>query len=414
MTDDRTLERAARSWIEQGPTRAPDRAVAAALDRIQTTPQDRNPWIRRRLPTMFSNRLAIAAVVVVLIVAGTFTVTRLASIGAPGSTSSPTPTATPSAAPTAAPASPTLVAIQKPPFGAAIVGLDGSIRQALAIPRSAWAATLSKDGSKVAYVDAGRLWVQPIAAGSVARDTGELVTGAVQSLFSNFPVDAAPAWSPDGTRLAYVSAGDIFVLDLNGSAPARRLTTDPQLDEWPAWSPDGTTIFYVNEGATPIDNDAISSSQEVWRVAASGGSPKRITTNDVAELQPDLSSAGQMAIWEDGNLRIMDATTGRTTRFLRPSDSAAITLPQGWNPRWSPDGSKVAMLVFDPSARTSFDPALGLPRSLNGIALMQVEVFDLETGQASVVGPRVAAFWNPVSWTPDGQALLINRFDDGT
>ena len=36
MTDDRSLERAARSWIEAGPTRAPERAVEAALSRIET------------------------------------------------------------------------------------------------------------------------------------------------------------------------------------------------------------------------------------------------------------------------------------------------------------------------------------------------------------------------------------------
>ena len=40
MTDDRSLERAARSWLEPGPTQAPDRAVEAALLQIQTTTQD--------------------------------------------------------------------------------------------------------------------------------------------------------------------------------------------------------------------------------------------------------------------------------------------------------------------------------------------------------------------------------------
>lgn len=51
MTDDRSLERAARSWLEDGPTLAPDRAVEAALARIHTTRQERDvvPW---RLPTM--------------------------------------------------------------------------------------------------------------------------------------------------------------------------------------------------------------------------------------------------------------------------------------------------------------------------------------------------------------------------
>jgi hypothetical protein len=51
MNDDRSLDRAARSWLEEGPTRAPDRSVEAALVRINTTRQERDlvPW---RLPTM--------------------------------------------------------------------------------------------------------------------------------------------------------------------------------------------------------------------------------------------------------------------------------------------------------------------------------------------------------------------------
>jgi hypothetical protein len=70
--DDRSLERAARSWLEAGPTRAPDHAVDAALLRIQTTAQERNlplPW---RLPTFLDPvaRLAMVAVVLVLAVGG--------------------------------------------------------------------------------------------------------------------------------------------------------------------------------------------------------------------------------------------------------------------------------------------------------------------------------------------------------
>src|SRR5262249_45014914 len=41
MTDDRSIDRAARSWLEAGPTQAPDPAVDAALLRIQTTNQER-------------------------------------------------------------------------------------------------------------------------------------------------------------------------------------------------------------------------------------------------------------------------------------------------------------------------------------------------------------------------------------
>ena len=71
MTDDRSLERAARSWIEVGPTRAPSHAVDAALLRIETTPQERDLRIPRRFTVMpFSARVAAAALIGVLLVGG--------------------------------------------------------------------------------------------------------------------------------------------------------------------------------------------------------------------------------------------------------------------------------------------------------------------------------------------------------
>ena len=97
MTDDRSLERAARSWIEVGPTRAPDAAVEAALRRIQTTPQERD-WLPWRFPKMLTpTRVALAAVIGVLVVGAAFlTFDRLQppAVGVPGPTPSPTPTPT--------------------------------------------------------------------------------------------------------------------------------------------------------------------------------------------------------------------------------------------------------------------------------------------------------------------------------
>jgi hypothetical protein len=72
MTDDRSFERAARSWLETGPTEAPDRAVDAALLRIQTTRQERDlpiPW-RARTMTMGMRLATAAAAVVVVAVVG--------------------------------------------------------------------------------------------------------------------------------------------------------------------------------------------------------------------------------------------------------------------------------------------------------------------------------------------------------
>jgi hypothetical protein len=107
MNDDRTLERAARSWLEAGPTEAPDHAVETALLRIQTTHQERDirvPWRVRPMST--TARLAVAAIAIAVVAVGG------ALILAPGGNSSvggPTPnpagsaSTTTSAAPSSTP-----------------------------------------------------------------------------------------------------------------------------------------------------------------------------------------------------------------------------------------------------------------------------------------------------------------------
>jgi hypothetical protein len=71
MTDDRSLERAARSWLETGPTEAPDRAIEAALLRIEMTTQERDwhvPW--RIRPMNQTARLVAGAAAIVIVVIG--------------------------------------------------------------------------------------------------------------------------------------------------------------------------------------------------------------------------------------------------------------------------------------------------------------------------------------------------------
>jgi hypothetical protein len=87
--DDRSLERAARSWLEEGPIQAPDRAVQGALSRIHTIRQERAlvPW---RLPSMNPIARIAAVAVMALLTVGLASVT----IG-PGGPWGPKPTATP-------------------------------------------------------------------------------------------------------------------------------------------------------------------------------------------------------------------------------------------------------------------------------------------------------------------------------
>lgn len=131
MTDDRSLERAARSWLEEGPITAPDRPVEAALARIQTIPQERDlrvPWIAWRPRTMFGRLLV--AVLSAFLAVGTLAL-GASLIATPDDASVAPTTATPtiaatSPAPTPPPpshASSTAITIGRfVPVGSLVVG----------------------------------------------------------------------------------------------------------------------------------------------------------------------------------------------------------------------------------------------------------------------------------------------------
>ena len=109
----------------------------------------------------------------------------------------------------------------------------------------------SPDGEWLAYTsDANSHWqimrVQPFG------DQHEPFPGTEAFLTgTGYPANAAyPAWSPDGTQLAFATARaggwGIYLVAADGSHP-RRLTDHPAADWHPAWSPDGAWIAFISE-----------------------------------------------------------------------------------------------------------------------------------------------------------------------
>ena len=106
MTDDRSLERAARSWLEEGPTRAPDRVVQAALDRIEATPQDRvwpRPFGGRSIERVY--RVATGFAVVAALLFGAMLLGQRSPGPGPAMSPSPSPTSSAGTSPSAPPQS---------------------------------------------------------------------------------------------------------------------------------------------------------------------------------------------------------------------------------------------------------------------------------------------------------------------
>jgi Tol biopolymer transport system component len=118
------------------------------------------------------------------------------------------------------------------PAQAAFPGINGKV-----------AFETNRDGNSEIYV------VNPNGSGLVR-------------LTSNTATDSDPAWSPDGTKIAFESNSDprgtnpegdmeIFVMDADGTDPVQ-LTHNALRDEGPAWAPDGTMLAY--SGGTDDDH----------------------------------------------------------------------------------------------------------------------------------------------------------------
>jgi Tol biopolymer transport system component len=294
----------------------------------------------------------------------------------------------------------------------------------LGLPRDASSVDLTSDGSTLTFLTADQSVGFCGACGSgppfqaivpMGRTVGDFVSGDDPTDLKNSPYPM-PAGSPDGGSIAYRdAAGDLQVQEMGPhqnvigdvgpgmrNVAYQRLTDDPGGDEFPAWSRDGAVIVYSNSGAVPVSADGFSPTQEIWSVDSSGGEPTQLTHNDVLDTQPDVSSDGTVAFVRDADIWTM-ALDGSDQQLLE------ATAGEGYfTPHWSPDGTKLALLRFDPSERTQAHPELGISE---GMALLEVVVLDLATNEITPLGTRVATDLNPPSWMPDGTALLVNVYD---
>ncbi|MFF8913122.1 S9 family peptidase [Streptomyces sp. NPDC015032] len=223
---------------------------------------------------------------------------------------------------------------------------------------------LSPDGERVAYT----LSTQDAGNDRVVRSIWEVRDGGGPARrLTHGPADTAPRWSPDGTRLAFLREGQLHLLPADGGE-ATALTTParcPAGAGTPVWSPDGSRIAYAapetrRDDAAPVVIDALG-----WK-------------SDGAGLIGSVRTQLFLVDVESGEVRQLT----RGDRHVGP-------------PTWSPDGTQLAY-----PAKSGPDAAVLGPSAAHVVGVGEDAPAPRRIGPADgLVGP--------VSWYPDGSALLV-------
>jgi Tol biopolymer transport system component len=198
--------------------------------------------------------------------------------------------------------------------------------------------------------------------------------------------DTDPAWSPDGSKIAFVSVRpengngadnyDVYLVNADGSGETR-LTNDPAFDGYPTWSPDGTKIAFISRRPDP--------GRGLYVMGADGSAETRVHSSPDLDLA--WSPGGDVIAFSDGD----DIYTVRPdgTNLGNLTNTAGF---REYQPDWSPDGRKIAY-------RNDYDN--------NGFIHQTIWMMNSDgTGRGYVTEGTGQRASDP-TWSPDGSKIAF-------
>ena len=243
-------------------------------------------------------------------------------------------------------------------------------------------------------------------AGGVREAKGYTVT----QLTFEPSYEGEPAWSPDGSKIAFVSDRDgnyeIYVMDANGSNQ-ERLTYNIYSDRTPAWSPDGNTIAFTSDR---------NGNPEVYLMEFDGSNQRRVTDSyEILDrpwfgltysISPAWSPDGSKIAFEVGaqlvegavsDLYILDISDNTIRQFTHGPYSCMMgEACTDRYPSWSPDGDKIVFVSHKPGG---------------GIKVKNVEESDPNNPGYTVLQP---AYLCDVEWAPTGDYFAFSTGGETT
>lgn len=198
------------------------------------------------------------------------------------------------------------------------------------------------------------------------------------------------AWSPDGSQIAYLQAGetnnthDLRVINANGTGEARVLIPAKNRLKNVRWSPDGSQIATIVDIDPPGDRDF---HQDILLVDVKSGKTVSLFSSDWRVESLDWSPDGRMlaaSVYVDTGRNILAEID------VESGDFTEVYGTENFGGAYSPDGTQIALWKSD----------MQLPRS--------VERIDLDTGEITTLATLPGVNSRVLSWMADGAYVLVD------
>ena len=212
--------------------------------------------------------------------------------------------------------------------------------------------------------------------------------------------DTYPVWSPDGTKISFVSnrnsQSSLYIMNANGSNA--QLITDKVIDlSEPAWSPDGGKIAFSGgvRGTFGFTRPTV----DVYVINVDGSGLKKLTANSGTNGSPTWSPDGKQIAFSrihgpipQPKIWVMNPD-GTNQRELPNPKNPTTTGIFGGEPAWSPDGTRILSTGY---------------WTCRGKAAVGIHVVSAEGGipQLLTTNPNDCGRYSSPKWSPDGTRIL--------